>query len=332
MYRVGLVLLPNVYLYSVGGTLDAFQIANDQMRRQHGADVQEFACHTVSMSREPVLTSSGTRLAADTTLAEAGTFDLIYIPAFYYRGIAAFEAMAASLSPLLAWLDERWRTGSTLAANCTGTFLLAETGLLDDRRATTAWWLERSFRRRFPKVDLDANALLAEDERLMTTGAMTANLNMAMHLIGQQAGPHLAAVCAKTMLVDTGSTTQRPYQELLETELSHDPLVAKAQFWLQNHLSENIDQRSLADRMHVSQRTLIRRFKTELNVTPQAYLQNVRIEAAKQMLENTGARLSDVIESVGYVDISSFTRLFKRKTGLTPKAYRQRFRQVGSAP
>lgn len=326
MYRVAVLLVPDVYLYSVGGTLDSFQIANDQMRRQHGGEIQQFQCRTVTPTSQPVTTSSGMQVPGDVTLADAGEFDLIYVPAFFYQGISIFEEMASELTPLFEWLIGRWRAGSTLAANCTGTFLLAETGLLDGRRATTAWWLERTFRRRFPRVDLDANALLAEDERLLTTGAMTANLNMAMHLIGHHAGPHLAAVCAKTMLVDTGSTTQRPYQELLKNELSHDPLVAKAQFWLQNHLSENINQTSLAERMHVSQRTLIRRFKAELEVTPLAYLQNVRIEAAKQMLENTGAPLTEIIESVGYFDVSSFSRLFKRRTGLTPHAYRQRFR------
>lgn len=333
MYRVAVLLVPDVYLYSVGGTLDAFQIANDQVQRQHGpkphgARAREFECQTVALTTAPVVTSGGVRLAADLTLDDAGRFDLIYVPAFFYQGVSHFEDMAARLAPLLEWLIKAWRAGSTLAANCTGTFLLAETGLLDGRRATTAWWLERPFRRRFPKVDLDANALLAEDGRLMTTGAMTANLNMAMHLIGRHASPHLAAVCAKTMLVDTGSTTQRPYQELLANELSHDPLVAKTQFWLQNHLSEPIDQRSLAEKMNVSHRTLIRRFKSELDVTPSAYLQNVRIEAAKQLLENTGTALAEIVESVGYFDASSFSRLFKRKTGLTPHAYRGKFSQI----
>ena len=331
MYRVAVVLVPDVYLYSIGGVLDAFQIANGHICRQQGEQIALFDCQTVAPSSAPVTTSSGMRLQGDITLAEAGDFDLIYVPAFFYRGASDFEDMAAAQTPLLRWLTERWYQGSTLSANCTSTFLLAATGLLNARRATTAWWLERLFRRRFPKVDLDINALLAEDERLMTTGAMTAHLNMAIHLIGRHAGPHLAAVCAKTMLIDTGSNTQRPYQELLEYELSPDPLVAKVQYWLQNHLSENVDQKSLADKMNVSQRTLIRRFKTELDVSPLTYLQNVRIETTKQMLENTGAPLAEIIERVGYLDMSSFSRLFKKKTGLTPHAYRQRFSQLGKS-
>ena len=327
MYRTAIVLLPNAYLYSVGGILDAFQIANGHIRQQQGERVPEFDCRTIAPTATAVTTSSGIKLQGDIALDDAGDFDLVYVPAFFYQGLTAFEQSAAALKPVLEWLNERWCRGSTIAANCTGTFYLAEAGLLNGRQATTAWWLGTTFRRRFPRVNLDANALLAEDDRLMTTGAMTANLNMAMHLIGRHAGPNLAAVCAKTMLIDTGASSQRPYQELLVSGFNPDPLVAKTQYWLQNHLSDAIDQKSLAAKMHVSQRTLIRRFRAELDMSPLAYLQNVRIETAKKMLENTGAPLPEIIEKVGYMDISSFSRLFKRKTGLTPNAYRQRFSQ-----
>ncbi|MCY4191878.1 MAG: helix-turn-helix domain-containing protein [Rhodospirillaceae bacterium] len=331
MIKVGIVLVPNVYLYSVGGMMDAFQIANDHISRQQGAQTRLFGCRTVGVSDAAVVASGGVTLQPDMTIAEAESFDLIYVPAFCYKGMNIFENMVSEQASLLCWLSECWQKGSVLSANCTGTFLLAETGLLNRRRATTAWWLERSFRRRFPRVDLDANALLAEDDRLLTTGAMTAHLNMAIHLIGHHAGPHLAAICARTMLIDIGPNSQRPYQELLEHNLSVDPLVAKAQYWLQNNVGAAIDQKTLARRMNVSQRTLIRRFNAELGIAPLTYLQHVRIETAKKMLENTAAPLTEIVGRVGYFDLSSFTRLFKRKTGLTPYAYRQRFGQLGSS-
>ncbi len=104
--------------------------------------------------------------------------------------------------------------------------------------------------------------------------------------------------------------------------------MAKAQYWLQNHLSETIEQKALADHLNVSQRTLIRRFKQELDTTPLAYLQAVRIEAAKRLLENTGDPLAEIIERVGYLDASSFSRLFRKMTGVTPHAYRQRFNRL----
>ncbi|MEM1199642.1 MAG: helix-turn-helix domain-containing protein [Pseudomonadota bacterium] len=330
MYRIAVVLVPGVYLYSIGGLMDAFQIANDHMGKQQGTAANHFACQTVSPSDAPVTTSNGMQLTGEVTLADAGSFDLIYLPAFAYEGITAFEHMADSLQPAFQWVRDSWGRGTAVSANCTGTLLLAETGLLDGHRATTAWWLERNFRRRFPKVDLDAHALLTEDNNLMTTGAMTAHLNMTLHIIGREAGPHMAALCAKTMLIDTGPNTQRPYQELLQAELSPDPLVAKAQYWLQNHLGAAVDQAMLAEKMNVSQRTLIRHFKAELDLTPLAYLQNVRIETAKRLLESARTPLTEVVERVGYYDVSSFSRLFKRKTGLTPNAYRQRFSQLGT--
>jgi len=327
--RVAVVLYPNSYLYSIGGLMDAFQIANDHVRRQTGDDdLGLFDCAIVSVSSAPVKVCGGMSITADVALPEAGAFDLIYLPAYSYQGIADLEGLAKDQKPIMDWMTDSWRQGSTICANCTGTLLLAETGLLNGLRATTAWWLERPFRRRFPKIDLDANALLVEDERLMTSGAMTAHLSMAVHLIERYAGPHLAGSCAKTMLIDAGPNSQAPYQELFDTEYSRDPLVAKAQYWLQNHLSETIEQKALANYLNVSQRTLIRRFKQELDTTPLAYLQAVRIEAAKRLLENTGDPLAEIIERVGYLDASSFSRLFRKMTGMTPHAYRQRFNRL----
>ncbi len=328
MPRVAVVLYPNSYLYSIGGLMDAFQIANDHVRRQNGDDLGLFECSIVSCSAEPVTVSGGMRMNGDVALPDAEDFDLIYLPAYSYQGMADLDVLTKEQRPLLEWIKESWQRGSTICANCTGTLLLAQTGLLDGRRATTAWWLERPFRRRFPKIDLDANALLVEDKRLMTSGAMTAHLSMAVHLIERYAGPHLAGSCAKTMLIDAGPNSQTPYQELFDNEYSRDPVVAKAQYWLQNHLSETIEQKALADHLNVSQRTLIRRFKQELDTTPLAYLQAVRIEAAKRLLENTGDPLAEIIERVGYLDASSFSRLFRKMTGVTPHAYRQRFNRL----
>lgn len=325
MCRVAAVLIPDAYLYSIGGLLDAFHIANDHIRRQQGEQMELFECQTVAVSDAPVPTNTGLNVQADLTLNAAGKFELIYIPAFFYQGMSTFDDATVSLKSLFDWLAMHWREGATLAANCTGTLFLAQSGLLDGRRATTTWWLERAFRRRYPRVDLDANALLTEDQRLLTTGAMTANLNMAIELIGRYAGPQLATVCAQTMLIDSGPNLQRPYQELLATELSSDPVVAKTQYWLQNHLGEEIGIKGLADDMNVSQRTLIRRFNAEIGIPPLVYLQNVRIETAKQMLKTSGAPLAEIIERVGYLDGSSFSKLFKKRTGLTPHAYRQRF-------
>lgn len=326
MYRVGVVLLPGVYLSSMGGLIDVFQIANAHIRNRQGENAPQFKCETVAQSVQPITASGSILLQADTTIDRAGDYDLIYVPGFFYAGISAFEALAKQHQPLQQWLVARWQQGATIATNCTGTFLVAETGMLDGREATTTWWLERQFRARYPRVKLNVKALLTEDEKLICSGAMTAYLNMAVQMIERHAGPELAAQCAKIMLIDTSEKAQTPYQDLLNGDPSADPVVAKAQYWLQTHLRDSVDQASLAEKMEVSQRTLIRRFKAELGVPPLTYLQNLRIETAKQLLENTGLPLAEVIEQVGYTDMSSFSRLFKQRIGITPTAYRQRFR------
>jgi len=165
----------------------------------------------------------------------------------------------------------------------------------------------------------------------MCAGAMTSYQNMSIHLIERFATADLSIQCAKAMLIDTSVRAQSPYQNLLMDEPSGDPIVAKAQHWLHNHAKENIDQTELAKKMGVSQRTLIRRFKAELDLAPLSYLQNIRIETAKQLLESTTLPIIDVTEHVGYSDISSFSRLFKQRTGLTPAAYRQRFKATENA-
>ena len=325
MYRIGIVYLPNAYLSSVSGVMDTFQVANAHIRNQQGPDALQYHCEMLSQTAAVTVFQGGIKIQADVILENAGHYDVIFIPSFFYQGVSAFEKMAEQQRPLQQWLIERWRSGASIACNCTAAFLLAETGLLDGRKATTSWWLERQFRRRFPWVKLDLQARVTEDERLYCSAAMTAHYFLALRLIEQKSGPELADLCSKTMLIDYRDRTQPAYQNLLIDSKSEDPLVSKAQYWLQNHLREDFDLTELAEKMQVSQRTLIRRFKAELDVPPLTYLQNLRIETAKQLLENTNSALVGIIDQVGYSDVSSFSRLFKRRIGLSPSAYRQRF-------
>lgn len=325
MYKVAVVLYEGCYLSSLTGPIDAFQIANAHIKARKGQDLAPFTWQTVSMEAGPVETSGGFNLSADVTIDNAEHFDFIYIPAFLYKGSKELDSMLQKMAPLIDWLRRCWKGKAILGSNCTGTFILAQTGLLNGRKATTTWWLEQAFRARFGEVNLQLKSMVTEQDRLICSGAMTANMNMALHIIEKQVSSELAVQCAKTMLIDTSDNIQSPYHNLLTRDSSQDPVVAKTQYWLHSHLHVNIDQVRLAKKMGVSQRTLIRRFKSELNVTPITYLQNARIETAKKILENTSTPLHQVVEQVGYNDLSSFSKLFKKRVGLTPMGYRQRF-------
>lgn len=140
--------------------------------------------------------------------------------------------------------------------------------------------------------------------------------------------PAIASLCAKTLLVDVGQTAQAPFLPLSDASDHGDSLVARAQYRLQQDLRKPLTIKALADALAVSQRTLTRRFNAALGMQSLTYLQNLRIEAAKQLMEITDLNIETLIGEVGYSDTSSFTRLFHERTKMTPTAYRDRFRRT----
>lgn len=307
--------------------MDLLQIANAHARKQLGDCLEPFMFQILSLNGNSVRAHGGLPLAVEGGLDLAEPFDLVYVPGAYYGGRSAFDLFLKDHAAIGDWLVAQWRQGAIIAANCTGTFMLAETGLLDGRLATTTWWLERLFRARYPKAQLDISQLLTENERLVCAGAITSHQHLALRMVEKFFSPNIAALCAKALLVDIGQTAQAPYLSLSMTTPHNDKLVARAQYKMQQALRSQINIKMLAEELAVSQRTLIRRFQSALGVAPLSYLQNLRIEAAKQLLETTGLPIESVVLEIGYEDASSFSRMFQQRTGLSPMAYRTRFKR-----
>jgi len=256
-------------------------------------------------------------------------YDLVFIPSVHYGGHRQFDDLLDRLSEACDWLVGQWRAGAWVAANCTGTFILAQTGLLDGRTATTTWWLERQFRAKYPKVDLQLRPVLTESDRLLCAGASASYLLQTIRVIERFSGPVIASQCAKAMLIDVSQTSQIPYLPLLAQRTHSDSLVHRAQHWLQRNIVKGVRISDLASALTVSDRTLIRRFRAALDQTPLAYLQDLRLEAARALLETSALSIEEIASQVGYTDTSSFSRLFRERVGMSPGAYRSRF-QVGS--
>jgi transcriptional regulator GlxA family with amidase domain len=326
MFRIGFFIYEGCYLSSLSGPIDAFQIANAFAKKQLGNNTDAFfSWSTIGLNKDPITTSCGIRLTPDTEISAQESFDLLYIPSFPYKGIDVFEQLSKQLTPSYEWLKDAWENGVVICSNCTSAFILAETGLLNDKLATTAWWLERVFANRYPNVNLDITQLITEQDNIVCAGAGNSHQNLAMNLIEKQFSKELAIQCAKTLMVDARLAAQSPYQNLLTAAPSEDPVIQKAQHWLHTHMNTNIDLAWLAADLGVSQRTLIRKFKAELDETPIRYLQNIRIEAAKSLLETTKMPIPEIVEQIGYSDLSAFSKLFKQRTQLTPKGYRLLF-------
>lgn len=327
MPHAAILAFDGCYSSSLGGFADILQVANSHLRRQQGASAALFKWRFVSLSGEAITASNGLQLQTH-KIGAREQFDLVFIPSVHYAGHKQFDQLLKRQPAACAWLTSQWRRGAWLAANCTGTFILAQTGLLDGRIATTTWWLERQFRARFPNVDLQLRPVLTEVDRLLCAGASASYLLQAIRVVERFSGPVIASQCAKSMLIDVSQTTQTPYLPLLADTEHGDATVHRAQHWLQKNMSRAVRIAELAADMAVSERTLVRRFTAVLDQSPLTYLQHLRIDSARALLEAGNLGVEQIAMQVGYTDASSFSRLFRERLGLSPGAYRRRFQSL----
>ncbi|HCM66688.1 MAG TPA: AraC family transcriptional regulator, partial [Alcanivorax sp.] len=275
---------------------------------------------------EPVRCTAGMRIAVDTALERVDQCDLVVVPTIGNEITQVLQAERDTLE----WLRFLHAGGADLASNCTGSFLLAEAGLLDGRRATTHWGYSQLFRERYPRVNLDERELITRDGNIFCAGGGTAWRDLTILLVERFCGADMARELAKAFVIDVRNDPQSVYAGLPAKTYHRDEQVQKVQAWLHEHYAQPATLAELAERVHLSPRQLQRRFTSALAEPPLQYLQRVRIEASRKMLERGATNLSHLAEQVGYQDVSSFSRLFKRHTGLSPSHYRQRFARVGA--
>ena len=333
MKKVLVVAFDGCQASSLAGTLDILKTANQAWRslNESGSDEVLMDWRVVSPGGRMVKAGCGLAIGVDGRLEDESKADLVFIPAMNVESGEDVTDELIRLSGLISWLKRMYQSGSALATGCSGSFLLADTGYLDGHSATTSWWLNKSFRKRYPNIDLKINQVVNYANRIYTAGAGVAYLNLMLKVVEEFGGQNVALFCAKNMLIDANKVSQSPYM-MLQDHLQHkDEVVGKAQSWIQEHLHEDFTIQQLADYVSVSQRTFIRRFKKATGETPISYLQKLRIETAKKLLETTDISLETIVEQVGYADLSSFRRLFKRETDLSPRDYRQRYSINGVA-
>jgi transcriptional regulator GlxA family with amidase domain len=312
----------------VAGMIDVLATANLILKRGNGrptASLARFTWRIESLDGKPVSTAPGQIVNVDGPITGRGGADAIIVVAPFVEKMDTFLEQFKHFKPLFAALRRSHVRGAVIASYCTGSFLLAEAGLLDGRIATTHWANAKAFEKRYPLVDLRASEILTEQDRIVCGGAVTTSLKLALRLVEKFAGAAVATATAKLLLIDTGRVSQTPYATLPK-EGHTDKVVARAQRWMENHLHRRFLLADLATHLAVSERTLNRRFKSAVGDAPLRYLQTLRIEMAKQLLERTAdISVEHVSERLGYRDVSTFRQLFKRSTGHTPRDYQRRF-------
>ncbi len=226
------------------------------------------------------------------------------------------------------WLRRMRANGTLVASVCTGSVLLAEAGLLNGRRCAGHWAYTDLFRDHYPSIEFDDASILdlsSEDDGVITAGGVTAWQDLALHLIARLCGPEHALRTSKVYLLAGHEDGQLPFAAMGRRIQARDAVVARSQAWIATHLSVANPVAAMSEQSGLTSRTFARRFRAATGYLPMDYVHGLRIERAKELIETGSTDLDGVGFEVGYVDPTFFRRLFKRKTGLTPAAYRRKF-------
>lgn len=329
MKRIVVLAADNAVAGGIISFMDVFSFCNTYWKvTQTNAEEDLFECKILSPNGEPIKSDYGLSLPvvphadAEHYLSHA---DAVVVASATITNRIELDNYLSAFKPHMSRLHQFAQTGKPIAAYCSGTLMLAASGLLDGKTATCVWWLAELFKRRFPKVNLCMEHLVINDGQLHTAGATTANLSLALQLVKQLVGEQIATQMAKVLLIDPNRISQQPFMTLDADPQHKDELVSRIQDWMQLHLAQSFLLDDIADKFAVGKRTLIRRFKKALNETPASYMQRLRVDEAKRLLETTELALEQIVTKVGYEDVSSFRKLFIQLTSVSPRAYRQKF-------
>lgn len=282
----------------------------------------------VSTMRGHFRCGNGIPVSPDVSIDDVHDADIVIVPELW---LAPHDDMKERYSELKAWVRDRYHAGSTIYSACSGSVLLAASGLLNGREATSHWGYTDLFRNSFPAVRFnpEPNIVFADPAgRIVTAGGTTSWHDLAIHIISRHCSPGEALRIAKVYLLKWHGEGQLPYASLVRRQPHADSVVRQAERWLSQHFREPHAVAGVVAACGVPERSLKRRFPAATGSTLIGYVQNLRIDEAKRILETDHTPTDDVPPMVGYENPAFFRRLFKRCTGLTPAQYRRMFRPI----
>ena len=308
-------------LTSIATAMDVFSTAGVMWNRIHGIpDAPVFDVQLVSSNGKAVACNGIPSIGVHGAMTDVKDVDLIIVTA-----LVGHHHCRQELGKIVEWLRQKHVQGSCLASFCTGAFLLAATGLLDGKTATTHWGLAARLQQMYPKVKVAPHRLIADEGTLLTSGGSHGAMDLCLHLVQRFASKKIAMQCAKVMVRDFESRFQSPYAVFLQEKNHCDAEIGAVQDYLESayHLPCTVDD--LAHRAGVGKRTFERRFKSATGISPNTYVQRLRVEAAKRILESENQTVEQITSNVGYEDPATFSRLFVKLCGVSPAVYRRKF-------
>ena len=327
---VNLIALPDTTPATLYGLYEVFDAVGRTWGALTGETPEGPRCEVriVSPDGLPFTTTMGVPIAPHAAFEAASGSDIV---------IATDLSVPLDADPrgrwpdVADWLRREHAAGAATCSVCTGTILLAEAGLLDDVEATTHWAAKPVFDAFYPQIRLHPERVLSRagtDGRIITSGGSASWEDLALYLVARYVGEAEAVRISKIFVFGDRSEGQLPYAAMRRGDRHGDTAVAASQVWIaENYAVPNPVARMIAV-SGLRERTFKRRFRGATGYTPVDYVQTVRVEEAKQMLERSDLPTDAIAHAVGYEDIAFFRRLFRRKTGVAPARYRQRFQSI----
>ncbi|WP_433737367.1 GlxA family transcriptional regulator [Pseudomonas putida] len=319
--ELGVLIYPGAQMAAVHGLTDLFGVAN-----RIAADHQAAQLPLLRVSHWRVEGEQPPTRVYDSHPAGDGALVAVLIP----PSIAGFTEGQAPKA-LIHWLRQQHAHGATLGGVCVGSILLAESGLLDGRSATTHWTSAKTFAERYPAIKLKADTPIVDDGDLITTAGLMAWSELGLRLVDRLLGPSIATGTARFLVVEHSDSASECGSNFAPILNHGDASILKVQHWLQSTGATDVSLTAMAARAGLEERTFLRRFRAATGLKPTEYCQHLRVGKAREMLEFTNGTIDHIAWTVGYQDPGAFRSTFKKITGLAPSDYRMRFGVTPSA-
>jgi len=315
MKTVAMVLFPDFLLLDMAGPMEVFSVANRYLKPE-----DHYQLITLGTERGMLRASNGVQVQTDRHIDDpTQAFDLLLVPG----GPGAYNERHPAL---LAWLPRAVRQAGCYGSICTGAFVLGHAGLLDGYRVTTHWNYTERLIKAFPEAQVETDRIYTEDRNLITSGGVTAGIDLALAVVARDHGKKVAQDVAKVLLVVMKRQGgQAQFSPLMAAVSPQETAITRVQNHVLEHLEEAFTVERMAGLANMSTRHFARLFARDVGMTPMEFLQNARIDCARNLLETTELPLKTVAYKSGFGSVRHMRFLFTEKLGLTPAQYREQF-------
>lgn len=306
-------------LSSIVGPYKIFTRANTFWKEKTGKNL--FKIELAGISKEVDFYDGLFCVRPQTDISSIKKTDLIIIPSLNHNYKNAVQGNGL----LIDWIEKQYKLGAEIASICTGAFLLASSGLLDEKTCSTHWAAANTFRTMFPKINLQTDQLITDENGIYTNGGAYSFLNLVIYLIEKYYDRQTAIFCSKVFQVEMDRQSQSSFTIFSGQKMHGDEIVKNAQTYIEKRFQEKISIANLSSKLAVGRRNFDRRFIKATGNTPVEYAQRVKIESAKKAFETTRKTINEVMYDVGYSDPKAFREVFRKITGMPPSEYKGRY-------